>query len=181
MVALALFALAGLWWLFRGSDPAPAARVTPTGAAIAPVVGGSPIAVAASPTATLIPPSAAQKPTTAPATTPSPQAPILVAKPTAGTPVSVPKPQQTSGIRGRVVNGRSYEPVSGVTVDIAAIPSGAPSLSMTSDGEGRFEQTGLPAGGYLVRAAAPGFRAAEGNVGVFSGAVSTINLLLEPD
>lgn len=174
--ALALAAVAAALYLLRGAEPAAAPAV------IAPSPTAAP---AASPT--LIPPIVEPVPTVAPAEAPpSPPSasPVSVAAsvPTAALGSSAkPQPQQVGGVRGRVLNGRTYQGVAGASVEVAALPAGSPNVSVASDGEGRFERTGLAAGGYLVRAAAPGFRSAEGNVGVFGGSASTINLLLEPE
>lgn len=87
----------------------------------------------------------------------------------------------STGVSGRVVDGRNNRAVDGASLRLTAVPGGSPEMVTTSDSEGRFEQPDLPPGSYQVTAIAPGFRPAVGNVAVSSGSVSTISLLLEPD
>jgi TonB-linked SusC/RagA family outer membrane protein len=81
--------------------------------------------------------------------------------------------QQRGTIRGTVREATSQRPIEGVQVFIPGTQ-----MSTTTDAQGRFELTGVPAGGAQVRVRAPGYSSALATTMVVAGQAVTVDFAL---
>ncbi len=81
--------------------------------------------------------------------------------------------QQRGTIRGTVREATSQRPIEGVQVFIPGTQ-----MSTTSDAQGRYELTGVPAGGAQVRVRAPGYSSALATTMVVAGQAVTVDFAL---
>jgi TonB-linked SusC/RagA family outer membrane protein len=81
--------------------------------------------------------------------------------------------QQRGSVRGTVRDAGTQQPVAGVQV---LIPN--TQLQTTTDAQGRYEITGVPAGGAQVRVRAPGYSAALATTMVPAGQAVTVDFAL---
>jgi len=81
--------------------------------------------------------------------------------------------QQRGSVRGTVREASSQRPVPGVQVFVPGTQ-----MSTTTDAQGRFELTGVPAGGAQLRVRAPGYSSALATTMVVAGQAVTVDFAL---
>ena len=81
--------------------------------------------------------------------------------------------QQRGTIRGMVREASSQRPVAGVEIFVPGTQ-----MRTTTDAQGRFELTGVPAGGAQVRVRAPGYSSALATTMVVAGQAVTVDFAL---
>ena len=91
-----------------------------------------------------------------------------------GTPIQA---QETGSITGVIIEGWDGRPLGGVTVTVRGT-----TLAATSDAQGRFQLSGVPAGDQVVRFSRSGYAAAVvTDVRVIPGQSTTVNGTLRPE
>jgi TonB-linked SusC/RagA family outer membrane protein len=86
--------------------------------------------------------------------------------------------QNTGTVTGRVVDGASQEPLSGVTVGVSSGAADVVARQAVTNAQGRFTITGVPAGAQTVRATRLGLGTVTRQVSVTAGQTTTVDFTL---
>ena len=86
--------------------------------------------------------------------------------------------QNTGTVAGRVVEGATQEPLSGVTVSVSSGAADVVARQAVTNAEGRFSISGLPAGAQTVRATRIGLGTATRQVTVAAGQTTTVDFAM---
>lgn len=92
-------------------------------------------------------------------------------------PALTPAAEPTTGIRGTILDGKTGQPLDGVSINV----TGAAVASATTDAQGSFAISGLPAGDFTITASLTGYQSVAGTVTLPANAVATFSPLLFPE
>ncbi|HEV3051759.1 MAG TPA: TonB-dependent receptor plug domain-containing protein, partial [Longimicrobium sp.] len=86
--------------------------------------------------------------------------------------------QNTGSVAGRVVDGATQEPLSGVTVSVSSGAADVVGRQAVTNAEGRYSISGVPAGAQTVRATRIGLGTVTRQVTVAAGQTATVDFTL---